>query len=260
MFTRQSRQRRAVIEAQIGQGQRILEFGPLDNPTFHTELGHDVASLDFFSREELLESIKNNPTRRSDRVGPVDHVVKSKNFAEEVEAQFDLLVANHVLEHVPDPIAWLANASSLLAPGGTVFLALPDRRYTFDFYRPETSAPNLLRASEDDLDKPTKWQILEAIYFHTKVNAQAVWAGEPVPPFSPRMSMKDARRVAEKRSESYVSTHCWVFTRESFENCIRDLRSAEVIDFEIEHIDGPVRNTNEFHVFLRKSGQAAPGN
>ncbi len=50
----------------------------------------------------------------------------------------DLLVASHVIEHVPDLITWLREIASVLKPTGQARLAIPDRRYTFDLLRVET--------------------------------------------------------------------------------------------------------------------------
>jgi SAM-dependent methyltransferase len=39
---------------------------------------------------------------------------------------FDLVTLNKVLEHVPDPVAMLARTRNFLAPGGTVYVEVPD--------------------------------------------------------------------------------------------------------------------------------------
>lgn len=39
---------------------------------------------------------------------------------------FDLVTFNKVLEHVPDPVAMLARTQGLIAPGGLVYVELPD--------------------------------------------------------------------------------------------------------------------------------------
>ncbi len=42
------------------------------------------------------------------------------------EGKFDIVTFNKVLEHVEDPVAMLRHASAFLAPGGFVYLELPD--------------------------------------------------------------------------------------------------------------------------------------
>ena len=48
------------------------------------------------------------------------------DFAKKEPGKFDLIVAQHVLEHVPDPVDFLECARSLLAPGGKVCIAVPN--------------------------------------------------------------------------------------------------------------------------------------
>ncbi|MBX3263517.1 MAG: class I SAM-dependent methyltransferase [Labilithrix sp.] len=47
-------------------------------------------------------------------------------FAERGPGKFDLIVAQHVLEHVPEPTSFLKCARELLAPGGRVCLCVPN--------------------------------------------------------------------------------------------------------------------------------------
>jgi SAM-dependent methyltransferase len=44
----------------------------------------------------------------------------------ETDERFDVITANQVLEHVPDPVAVLAKMRALLAPGGMIWLAVPN--------------------------------------------------------------------------------------------------------------------------------------
>lgn len=45
---------------------------------------------------------------------------------ENADRRFDLIVAQHVLEHVPDPVAFLATARRLLKPSGKVCICVPN--------------------------------------------------------------------------------------------------------------------------------------
>lgn len=47
------------------------------------------------------------------------------------EAKFDLITANHVLEHVPEPVETLRVMGRLLAPGGTVWIGVPNAACAF---------------------------------------------------------------------------------------------------------------------------------
>lgn len=44
----------------------------------------------------------------------------------ETDERFDVITASQVLEHVPDPLATLTRMKSLLAPGGMIWIAVPN--------------------------------------------------------------------------------------------------------------------------------------
>ncbi|KMV15232.1 class I SAM-dependent methyltransferase [Mycobacterium heckeshornense] len=48
-----------------------------------------------------------------------------KRYLSEVSGEFDLVMFNHSLEHLPDPVPTLKMASQKLAPGGTCLVRLP---------------------------------------------------------------------------------------------------------------------------------------
>ncbi len=48
----------------------------------------------------------------------------------------DFVVANHFIEHCRDPIGALTTLLRVVRPGGVVFMAVPDKRQTFDRARP----------------------------------------------------------------------------------------------------------------------------
>ena len=73
-----------------------------------------------------------------------DIVSDAESFATVADETFDFVIANHVLEHLTDPIRALAEWHRILKPGGLLMLALPDKRFTFDAKRKRTTLAHLL--------------------------------------------------------------------------------------------------------------------
>jgi predicted SAM-dependent methyltransferase len=57
----------------------------------------------------------------------------------------DFVIANHFLEHCQDPIATVKNLLRTLRMGGILYMAIPDKRFTFDRDRPVTPIEHILR-------------------------------------------------------------------------------------------------------------------
>lgn len=60
----------------------------------------------------------------------------------------DFVIANQVIEHMRDPLSTLENWIRVLKCGGILFLAAPDRDFSFDHNRPLTQFSHLVRDSE----------------------------------------------------------------------------------------------------------------
>lgn len=237
----------------------VLEIGALDAPTF-TSPDIDVEYLDWFSRKELAAMHADHEHRRADRMVEVSHVVKRKRFSIEVPRRFDLVIANHVIEHIPDPITWFSECEQVTKPDGALFLSVPDRNYTFDYVRRESTFVDLLRAQQLDLEKPDFFQILGAIYYYRPVRAKEMWEGTAEEKLKRgRFTAAEAIAHAKARSREYSDVHCHVFTRDSFVELIDDLRDAGHVRWRIEAVDQVRPHQNEFHVLLRPTRSEATG-
>ena len=238
--------RRQFIEQRVNvRAARILEIGAMDSPTFPER---DPIYLDWFSHEELEASLAGNPRRRADRIVDPHYVVKRKRFAADIPERPDLIIANHVVEHIADPITWFQELRAL-APKGNLFLSIPDRAFTFDFLRPTSTVADLLRAHAEDLERPSKWQMLESIFYYRPLRADDVWAGDFSKLEHSRYSVKAALKESERAEREYVDIHCYVFTAESFGRLISDL--AETIGWRISALGDVAYGSNEFCVWLR---------
>ena len=94
------------------------------------------------------------------------------------DAPIDFVIASHVIEHIPDPVGWLAQIGEILTDRGLLVLVVPDRRFTFDVNRPETTAAELIDTMLRGCQTPTFQQTFshEAGFVGT-VDALAVWEG-----------------------------------------------------------------------------------
>lgn len=251
-LSRISMKRRDYIAAAGAPTGNILELGAFDNPIFRPELGDNVRYLDWFSRDELIEMHKDNTRRDPNKIVNIDYVVKDHLFARHIDKRFDLISASHVIEHVADIISWLNQLESLLSDKGQIFLAIPDRRYTFDYYRQVSQSVSMVQAHEDRLERPNKWQLAEHFYYHQKVDLDKLWAGEKPPKFQPRFTLATALRMADKKAQSYTDAHCWVFTPPSFRQVMIDLYQSDYTGLVIKHLEGTKKGLNEFWAILEK--------
>lgn len=61
----------------------------------------------------------------------------------------DFVIASHVLEHLPFPLAALRHWYDVLRPRGVLLLKIPDKRYSFDAERARTTLQHLIAEDED---------------------------------------------------------------------------------------------------------------
>jgi predicted SAM-dependent methyltransferase len=75
----------------------------------------------------------------------IDVIDDGSRLASFGDQSIDFVVANHVLEHLEDPVAALHHWLRVLRPRGVLFLTLPDAQHTpFDAARERTSVEHLL--------------------------------------------------------------------------------------------------------------------
>lgn len=128
-----------------------IEIGALTSP-LRVPPGASVRYVDRKSREALLredgpELAKLGHDPRA--IPEIDVVDDAGHLAGVATESVDFVIANHVLEHVEDPIGGLENVLRVLRPGGVVLLTLPDARHTFDARRPRTSIEHVRRDHDE---------------------------------------------------------------------------------------------------------------
>jgi predicted SAM-dependent methyltransferase len=124
-----------------------IEIGPLTWP-MRMPPGARVRYVDHAGRDDLIRlygGTFDDQGAYASAIPETDVIDDAATLATFADVSVDFVVANHVLEHIEDPVAALGNLLRVLRPGGVLFLALPDARHTFDARRDRTTVEHVLR-------------------------------------------------------------------------------------------------------------------
>lgn len=112
-----------------------MEIGALLNP-MPLPQASEILFSDVLTPEQLEEAYPGSQAP--------DILSDSEHFPAVDDGAFDFIVANHVLEHVTDPIRALKEWHRILRDGGLLMMAVPDKRFTFDHRRRRTPLTHLV--------------------------------------------------------------------------------------------------------------------
>ena len=192
--------RRKTIEEYVDvKNAHMLEIGALDCPTYSKNEVY-IKYLDFASKSILAKKSAGDPRYIGDNLVDIDYVCSTPEYSKFIDEKFDLVIANHVIEHIPDTIRWLNEIHQILIPGGNIFLSVPDKRYTFDIIRRNTTFIDLLRNYNNEIKKPDFYHLLEHFYYHKSITAQEAWTNKHIDKVKQyRFDPETAVAVAKKR-------------------------------------------------------------
>ena len=141
----------------------------------------DIRYVDVLDQEGLRRHYGPDPTVNKDAIPHIDFSMTTDvgvlSLAQPVRAgaPFDWVVASHVIEHVPDVLGWLDDLAEVTTDGAAVVLMVPDRRFTFDIHRQQTTVGQLLEAHGMRPSSPS----IRAVYDHfasaAKIEPAQAW-------------------------------------------------------------------------------------
>lgn len=232
-----------------------VEIGPLTAPVVRKDQSN-VLYVDHADTETLRRKYSNDDKIDPDHILPVDHVWGAQTLQECVGAgvAVDYVIASHVIEHVPDLVTWLQEVYAILRPGGTVRLAIPDRRYTFDVLRAESTLADALDAYVRRARIPLPRAILDHFLHHAEIDAASAWSGQLTGvkvTHTPEFALQAAERSF--RDGHYQDTHCWVLTPLSFARLGAALVRLGLISLTCERLYPTGFGELEFVTILRSA-------
>lgn len=135
------REAREKLVSQYIRGQGI-EIGALHQPLPVPQNLARVKYVDRFDVENLRIHYPELIGYPLVNIDIVDDGEKLSTFKPESQ---DFIIANHFLEHTQDPIGTIQRHIEVLKPDGILYMAVPDKRYTFDHLRSNTSMEHFLQ-------------------------------------------------------------------------------------------------------------------
>jgi SAM-dependent methyltransferase len=103
------------------------EIGALNKPLVRQAEG-EILYVDYADTDHLKRHYSADQSVDIDAIVEVDAIWGERTLADCLGGRtVDYVVASHVIEHTPDLITWLEEIRSILRPGGTLRLAVPDR-------------------------------------------------------------------------------------------------------------------------------------
>ena len=237
------------------------EIGPLDRPLVPKVRG-EVYYVDYSDTATLKARWASEKNINVD-VLHVDAVWGNNTLREALATAgafkrtaegIDYVVASHVIEHVPDLVSWLREVKGALSAGGTLRLAVPDRRYTFDYLRRTSTLAEVLDAYVRKRRKPSGSRVLDFALNMVHVDCGKAWRGDLVETELVRgYSDESALGLAEaaESTDAYHDVHCWVFTPHSFAGLMAQLARCKLLELSCEWLVPTARDTFEFFVSMR---------
>lgn len=147
---------RIVIAERFLSGSGI-EIGALQNP-LKLPRQAKVKYVDRMSKEDLWTHY---PELRGQNLVEVDVIDDGERLLTFADGELDFIVANHFLEHCQDPIQTLENFLRVLRPGGVIYLAVPNKRFSFDKDRASTTLEHLIEDHQRGPDTSRRFHFEE---------------------------------------------------------------------------------------------------
>ena len=239
------------------RASRILEVGPSYNPVAPKSAGWNTHVVDHASREEIQAKYATADVDTT-LIEDVDTIWQGGCLHDSVpialHGSFDTLIASHFIEHTPDLVGFLISASHLLRPNGVIALAIPDRRFCFDYFRSPSLTGDLLEAHAAGRTRHSRRTAWNHMAYSATMDGALGW--KPGPTGVPRLMDPFASAAAtnaafrDDAEAPYADYHAWQFSPSGFALAVLELGALGMIDWQIDRLHTP--EAFEFFAFLRR--------
>ena len=216
--------RELIAEAYLkGDG---IEIGALHDPLKVPR----SARVKYVDRLSVADLRKQYPELDSQKLVDVDIIANGELLETIADASQDFVIANHFIEHCQDPIRALLSMFRVLKVGGKLYMAVPDKRYSFDLDRPITPLEHLFRDFKEGPEWSKRQHFEEWVRLVNKVE-----------------DVEEFKKQVEVNMEMDYSIHFHVWTQREMFDFVAAMR--DLVAFDIELV---LRNVNEVVFVFRK--------
>ncbi len=232
-----------------------IEIGPSHNPLAPKREGFQVHIIDHLSREKLVEKYTSHNVNL-DNIEEVDFIWNGESYVELIgkAKHYDWIISSHTIEHAPDLIGFLNNCADVLKDDGVISLAIPDKRYCFDHFRPISGLGSVVDAHFQKKTIHSPGLIAEYFLNVVAKGDHIAWHAAHEGDYRLIHTLDEAKAhmALVTQQQSYVDVHAWCFVPSSFRLLIHDLFSLGLIS--LKEADFLPTEGCEFYVNLSKSG------
>ena len=265
----------APLRRAIRPGTRGIEIGPWRDPVAPKASGHATVVVDVEDTDTLRALARKRGFDEASiaRIEEVDLVGDASNLLDLVrgagiEGSFDWIVSCHNFEHLPDPLRFLRDCESLLAPGGALAMIVPDKRFCFDRFQPPATFAGIVEAWQRGGDPAveTPWAAFrQRALIGVRVEEDGRESLSWHEPFDdpgrmrlrdPRLALDVLRRRQERGTAEPFTGHRFRYTPAVLRAILFDLSVTGLVSFAAEEITATP--AAEFVAVLRAGRSEVP--
>lgn len=216
-FHRRRNARAAMARSYLsGEG---IEIGAMHFPL----PPHRKMKVKYVDNTSLEDNLLRFPELHDMSLVRPDYIEDGFTLASLADASQDFVIANHVLEHAPNPLLVLSNWARVLRPGGAMLLSVPIAETCFDRGRLETSLEHMkadYQAGSQQLGQRNLEHYLEWL----AISEPAILAMNNSQPKVESIAERRAR--AEKICQANAEIHFHTFSVASFRSLLEYFASS----------------------------------
>jgi SAM-dependent methyltransferase len=244
---------REVLIPQIPPDHPALEIGPFGAPQIS---GPYARYADYLSTDELRKRAPDHGFE-AERCPEIHYVLRDVELGA-IPERFWSVFSSHCIEHQPDLIKHLHDVATIMEPGGRFFLVVPDKRYCFDHFVPESNLADVFLAPAEKRRLHSLRSILISQSMLTHNDPTRHWNGDhgEMPIAESGQAALDAAVAQYTRSMEtgeYIDVHAWQFTPQSFHAICSSLFALGFTTLKPVAIGATMWGRTEFCAILQKS-------